>query len=227
MKVKVEDHCFEVVLDSKNCVYKFQIENETTNDFNLIKNIVLDKPINSAIYDLVHEIPTKGYSTWLKALQALKVARGEKVLYSYNPKRDEIICRCQGVSATEMKKEMQRVGFSLKQFMQSSSCGLVCQSCRSDLQQFAGLLERKNRLIQGKSYKEWTEIIIHALPGFNDFSDLQLDITKLQLRDIHLPQLYFDLLAADMATKELEIKLTNYLARELQMPIEVRLTALF
>lgn len=222
MRVEVDQTIFEIVLDGNNLIYKFACENESVSE---IKEIVQDQEIHQVIKELPHNIPHKNFSLWLKAHRALKTVAGEKALHLENPKRDQMICRCQGYAFSDLEKILNSESITIKELMKKTNCGLICTACRPELSDFYSLMERKYQLIAGKTYQEWINLINQALDGFSQYSGIQLSSKDLKLTELDFPKLKFQTKTVEQED-EVKKHLANYLSRTLLQPIEVDLTIL-
>ena len=225
MKYQVEGFEYEITLDAQNKIFKFQTSDSCSQVF---CDELLNKEIDEALVYLSSRIEGASYLAGWCTLLALKSARGDKVLFFKNPKRDQLICRCLGYSLTDLKSETSRA--DLKSFMRETSVGMVCTTCRQTLQAVYHRFESENDIIEGKSLQEWREITWALMPEFQFYSgqDIANSIIGINLIDfprVKLVVLEHDEILNSESKKPLENRISNFLSQKLDLRINAELAA--
>ena len=225
MKHRIHGVVFDITLDAKNRIFQLQSSDSESQSY---CESLLNREIDEAIQYLSQNILPEAYLAGWRTLLALKSARGDKVLFYENPKRDQLICRCMGFSLTDLASLKERK--DLKAFMRDTSVGMVCSTCRPTLQAVFNRFEEENLLIEGKTLQDWREIVWALLPEYQLYSgeDISKNVVGIDL--IEFPKLKlvvdesFEILMSDKKDA-IENRVSNFLSQKLRLAVNVKLAA--
>ena len=219
MKHIVQGIEFDITLDSKNCLYELKSSDSLAKAY---CESLLNLEIDQAISKLYETIESNSYTIGWKLLIALKSARGDKRLFYENPKRDQIICRCQGYSLSDLYKLEGQL--DLKTLMRETSVGMVCASCRPELNSVIGKLDNEKMLYKGISYHQWREKIENSLGEYRDYAGIDLNSLVARFEIVDFPKIKIYSNDSDFVQDEKNsVRLGNYFSMKLETPVSVDL----
>lgn len=139
---------------------------------------------------------------------------------------NELICRCSKVDFNQLEVNYIKNYGDLKLVKKQTNASMICGSCTKQVEKIARDLTVKHQVYEGKSLAEWTLDIEKMLEEFSLFSPAEFDSTVITISKLELPKIELLIkIPHQSLTEELAAKsLTNYLAKELQQPIEVKVT---
>lgn len=217
-----------LVLDSENTFFKLRYETDSealATHMDLICANLQDKNIDHALAilnDLSAEHNNYGFDfACLQFKQAIQKLLGH---ISSEGESDYIICRCTGVSTSELESYVIKFKGDAGAIKKHSNINMICSDCSFEFKNYLYSLSQKHKYFAGFDQKEIETKIVKLLEEFQLYSPAEFSGVELECINVAYPKIMIQVnnkgsLDQDFASRTLR----NYLERELKLAIEIYL----
>ena len=219
--------------DAKNNIYRtrFECPGDFRGLFEEISNFIQDKNLDDLIENLARTFESNTNKNNLKLHVAL--LHFKEALYLYRGdlrtqstlNSDELLCRCMGVDKRKFSEKFDEVNGEKKKFLTTTNMSLICGSCSQLLKSEFEKLSSSSELYEGKTTLVWKKEIEESLGAFHKYSSSEFEGFRASISYIELPLIHLDIsgLAVNIEEERVRNVLTNYLAKEFGLPLEVKI----
>lgn len=217
--------------DSKDVIYKSKFKTshaELKPVLNDLSEYVHNKSLDYLIKNMAQEFVSED-----KYLN-LSLAHFKSALRSYGGEKgslnlvdaDKLLCRCSKVDYHQLELNFIQNYGDIVKVKQQTNASMICGSCTSQLKNLSHELTIKHQVFNGKSLAEWRLEVVELLEEFAMYSPPEFEGAKIEIKNFALPLIDCLIhIPHQNLTNELAVKsLTNYLSRELQLPLEIKVS---
>lgn len=178
----------QIVFDSNEVLYSITFDDsraEYLEDFEVLKHIVLNKKLDSILSSSFDEMSQT--LTSVNLVNFLKLAifdyRGDSfIIDSLGEHQKELICRCNHLFKSDLKKIYKEVKGVRKEFFKNSNASLICGNCKDEVDEL--VCSMKNDLYEGQTLELFKSQVIEELENFPMYSPQDFQGITLELMSI-------------------------------------------
>lgn len=145
------------------------------------------------------------------------------ILALKNVALDELLCRCKGITYSDIGKLFKEFKGDRKGILIDSEVSGVCGTCRIDFDSYFNKLDEESGYINGIEAKKWEEKIYASLDDFYmicppEYSDMKFNIISL---NSHTLKIKCDRGESKLKRLDIQKTLSNYLLSELKIDVKL------